>query len=177
MKISVVGLCGLLSFFLFTGCQFTGDATSSDIKTNSLADGVTSLGENSEDIIMKKLLIKTSHGVYQFNVELALTDPQRKVGLMGRKLLPHDQGMLFIFEQSGILKFWMKDTLIPLDMIFMDENGEIVHIINNAAPCFAAEDFDCPKYGADDSARYVLEINGGMSAKLGISVGDKATWL
>lgn len=178
MKIGVLSLCLVLSFSLLTGCQISGEeASSNDIKTDSLADGVMSLNGDTEQLIMKKLIISTSHGVYQFNVELALTDSQRKIGLMDRKELPQDQGMLFMFEKSGILKFWMKNTLIPLDMIFMDENGEIVHIVNNAAPCFAVDDADCPKYGADDSAMYVLEINGGMSSKLGISVGDKATWL
>jgi uncharacterized membrane protein (UPF0127 family) len=100
-----------------------------------------------------------------FRVELARTPKEREQGLMYRERLAPDAGMLFVFERSGPLTFWMKNTLIPLDMIFIGSDRRIVGVVENAEPGTLSS------RQVDGSSKYVLEINGGLSAKLGIQAG------
>jgi uncharacterized protein len=109
-----------------------------------------------------------------FWVEIANTSMQRTMGLMHREHLAADSGMLFVFEQPGYYPFWMKNTLIPLDMFWMDEGFQVDYIHANATPCKTAP---CPFYGASRDAKYVLELNAGASANAGITVGDKAAFV
>ena len=99
-------------------------------------------------------------------VELALTQTQQIQGLMNRTSMPEDAGMLFIFNKEIERGFWMKNTLIPLDMIFVKKNGLIHHIHPNAKPN------DLTSVKSNGPVIAVLEINGGMAKKLGIKVGD-----
>ncbi|MFC2143842.1 DUF192 domain-containing protein [Candidatus Aenigmatarchaeota archaeon] len=105
-----------------------------------------------------------------FRIELATTSEQMSQGLMYRKSLDPDKGMLFIFGQEGIYPFWMKNTLIPLDIIWIDEDMTVVYIKGNAQPCGP---LPCPYITPDHDARYVLEINGGLADQIGLEVGDK----
>jgi uncharacterized protein len=105
-----------------------------------------------------------------FFVEIAKTPAVQEKGLMFRESLPQDQGMLFVFMQEGIYNFWMKNTLIPLDMIWINENREVIFIKNDAQPC--TENF-CSEIVPDGAAKYVLEINAGKAKELGIFVGQK----
>lgn len=105
-----------------------------------------------------------------FNVELAITDEERTLGLMSRNSLDRNKGMLFIFNEEGMYPFWMKDTLIPLDIIWINQNKEVVFISENTQPC--KEDL-CPTVNPNQKARYVLEINAGISKEIGLKVGDK----
>lgn len=103
-----------------------------------------------------------------FQVEIAGTPEEQAKGLMHRYSLPEDGGMLFAFDSAKIAKFWMKNTLIPLDMIWIYQD-EIVYIEHNAQPC---KEEPCQVYGPEQVIGYVLEINGGKSRELGIEVGD-----
>ena len=105
-----------------------------------------------------------------FSVELAKTNAEREQGLMNRKELDNDKGMLFIFDKDGIYSFWMKNTLIPLDMIWMDSNYQVVFMAKNVQPC---KTLICPVISPSINARYVLEVNAGVSNRLGIKIGDK----
>lgn len=105
-----------------------------------------------------------------FYVELAATPEERNRGLMFRENLDLDKGMLFVFDKEGDYPFWMKNTLIPLDIIWINENKEVVFIKENAQPC--GEQF-CPEIEPAQNAKYVLEINGGQSEKIGLIVGKK----
>ena len=100
-----------------------------------------------------------------FRVELARTAAEREQGLMYREQLAADAGMLFIFERPSPLTFWMKNTFIALDMIFIGADRRIVGIVENAEPRTLTA------RRVDGLAVYVLEINGGLSAKLGIQAG------
>jgi len=104
------------------------------------------------------------------NAEVADTIPKQIKGLMGVKYLPEDQGMLFVFDHPAVYRFWMLNTSIPLDMIWIDSNKTIVYIQQNAQPCFV---LNCVSYNPDALAQYVLEVNGNYTAKNNISVGDK----
>lgn len=112
-------------------------------------------------------------GEYRFDVELAESAIQQARGLMLRKSLGENKGMLFIFGNEGIHSFWMKNTFIPLDMIWINQNKEVVFIKENAQPC--SENFSCPSINPNKNAKYVLEINGGMAEKIGLKIGDKIT--
>ena len=101
-----------------------------------------------------------------FEVEVADDDEERQLGLMNRGSLEEDKGMLFVFEEKGVHSFWMKDTLIPLDMIWINENGEIVFIKENATPL--SEEI----ISAKGEGVYVLEVNGGSVERKGIEVGE-----
>ncbi|MDD2655163.1 MAG: DUF192 domain-containing protein [Candidatus ainarchaeum sp.] len=92
-------------------------------------------------------------------------------GLMFRESLPEDEGMLFVFPRPGNYAFWMKDTLVPLDAIYMDENSTVVGIVQ-MEPCIADP---CPAYAPDSEALYVLEVNKGFSERHGIELGSRMT--
>lgn len=89
------------------------------------------------------------------DVELATTPEEMKIGLMNHTSLPENIGMLFIFDKEGIHKFWMKNTLIPLDIIWVDENGKIIYIEKNAQPCNVPA---YPAFGPESSSRYGLLV-------------------
>lgn len=95
-------------------------------------------------------------------VELATDEATRTQGLMYRDYLAADRGMLFFFPQSGDYAFWMKNTLIPLDMIWIDEQRRIVHVKSDVPPCKADP---CPNYPPNANAKYVLELAAGVAAK------------
>lgn len=99
----------------------------------------------------------------QFDVEVARTAAQRTRGLMFRKSMPVDRGMIFVFNDDAVRNFWMKNTLIPLDMIFVDKDGQVVSVSANVQPCREKVPSSCPDYSSTKPARYVLEINAGLA--------------
>ena len=105
-----------------------------------------------------------------FKIEVVDTFETRQKGLMFRESLPTNEGMLFIFDYIGNYPFWMKNTLIPLDMIWMDWEGNIVYIEHEAQPC---EEDPCPNYDPKKDAIYVLEVGGGVTELYDIKVGDQ----
>lgn len=100
-------------------------------------------------------------------VEIADTNSKRETGLMYRDHLGQDSGMIFVFKQPDHLNFWMKNTEIPLDMIFADANGKVVGVVANAEP------YTESLRGVDGDSEYVLEVNGGFAAKHHIEAGDR----
>jgi uncharacterized membrane protein (UPF0127 family) len=111
---------------------------------------------------------------HHISVEIAADDTSRAHGLMDRTSMPEDHGMLFVFPSSAVQTFWMKDTLIPLDMLFLDAHRRVVAVQANAQPCTADP---CRIYPSTKPARYVLELNGGAAAKLGVHEGDVAKFI
>jgi uncharacterized membrane protein (UPF0127 family) len=103
----------------------------------------------------------------EFKIEIADSPYERQTGLMYRDSLDEQHGMLFIFENSELRGFYMKNTLIPLDLIFIDENYEIVHIYSKATP------YETASISSQLPAKYVFEINGGLSEQIGIQKGMK----
>jgi uncharacterized membrane protein (UPF0127 family) len=113
------------------------------------------------------LEIVTRNGVYPFTVEVAITDEERSKGLMFRRELPEGRGMLFDFKQDTNATMWMKNTYIPLDMIFIRADGRIQRIAESTEP----ESTKIIAAGAP--VRAVLEVIGGTARKLGIKPGDR----
>jgi len=106
------------------------------------------------------------------NVEIADNQNERNFGLMFREELDEDRGMIFVYEESDTYTFWMKNTLIPLDMIWINEDNVIVHIAE-AEPCKADP---CPTYGPEEPAKYILEVNQGFSQEQDINIGDEVNF-
>ncbi|TCR04891.1 hypothetical protein EDF70_1021005 [Neorhizobium sp. JUb45] len=116
------------------------------------------------------LTIETVGGKsHQFSVELALDDAQRQQGLMLRREMAPDSGMLFDFIEPRDVSMWMHNTLLPLDMLFIDGGGTITHIHENAEPQSDAI------ISSRGPVKFVLELNGGRTRALGIKIGDKVT--
>lgn len=115
------------------------------------------------------LRVSDAETSYDFAVEIADTNASRARGLMFRESMAPDAGMLFIYPESQIASFWMKNTLIPLDMIFIRETGEVVQIAREAVPG------SLKSIRSDMPVRAVLEINGGLAEALDIEVGDRVT--
>jgi hypothetical protein len=115
-----------------------------------------------------RVVVETSGGArHAVEVELARTEPERRQGLMNRASLPEDAGMLFIFDDASVQSFWMKNTLIPLDMLFLSEDGHVNGIVERAIPG------DLTGRTAGGPSRYILEVNGGWSAAHGVAPGDR----
>jgi uncharacterized membrane protein (UPF0127 family) len=106
-------------------------------------------------------------------VELATTQEQIRQGLMYREHLGENEGMLFDMGFSSRHSFWMYNTLIPLDAIFLDEQMRIVDM-QTMVPCGSSNPSLCPSYTSKALARYVLEVNSGFAKRHGLKVGDKA---
>lgn len=117
-----------------------------------------------------QLTIATASGMHKFEVELATTPAQMEQGLMYRRHLPEDAGMLFDFGHPMMTAFWMKNTLIPLDMLFVGADGRIVNIHERAVP----QSLDTIPSTAP--VRAVIELNGGTVARLGIKPGDRVIY-
>lgn len=106
---------------------------------------------------------------HRIHVEVAANDASRAHGLMDRSSMPADHGMLFVFPNETPRSFWMKDTLIPLDMLFFDRQRKLITLLRDVPPCKADP---CPAYPSTAPARYVLELNAGAASKIGVREGD-----
>jgi uncharacterized protein len=106
----------------------------------------------------------------RFTVEVAADDASRTRGLMFRDAMPGDRGMLFVFEREQPLAFWMKNTRIPLDILYFDGELRLVSVAADTPPCVTPY---CPAYPSARPARYVLELNAGLAGRLGVKPGDR----
>ncbi len=106
---------------------------------------------------------------HRYTVEIADDDASRARGLMDRTELAPDHGMLFVFDHDAPRVFWMKNTKIPLDMLFFDADRRLVSVQHDVPPCTADP---CPGYSSGAPARYVLELNAGQARTLGVAPGD-----
>lgn len=120
------------------------------------------------DVVFERseLTIHTDGGRHQFNIEIAKTEPARMRGLMQRRHMKDDAGMLFIYTESRRLFMWMKNTFISLDMLFIDSLGNIKGIVANTTP------MSLKIIASPGLALAVLELKGGTAARLDIKVGD-----
>jgi uncharacterized membrane protein (UPF0127 family) len=106
---------------------------------------------------------------HTYTIEIAADDASRAHGLMDRTSMDADHGMLFVFDDDAPRAFWMKNTKIPLDILFFDAERKLVSVQYNVPPC---QSDPCPGYSSGAPARYVLELNGGEAIKLGLTSGD-----
>lgn len=116
---------------------------------------------------LEKLTIRTGQGSQTFEVEVMRNDAERAKGLMFRRNLPADRGMLFDFARDEPVSMWMQNTYIPLDMLFIRKDGSIASIAENTEP------LSTRTISSGEPVRAVLEVNAGTAAKLGIKPGDR----
>jgi uncharacterized protein len=115
---------------------------------------------------LEPLSIVTASGTHDFSVEVMRTDPERERGLMFRRYMPRNRGMLFNFDVEQPVMMWMKNTYLPLDMIFMSKTGRVVAIAADTEPLSEAIiPSGLPAYA-------VLEVNAGTAARIGLKIGD-----
>jgi uncharacterized membrane protein (UPF0127 family) len=117
-----------------------------------------------------ELVIEATSGAHHFTIELAVSPEERAQGLMFRQELAPDAGMLFLYAADQQITMWMKNTLIPLDMLFIAGDGRILNIAERTIPGSLAA------IPSDGPARGVLEVNGGTAARLGIKKGDRVVY-
>jgi uncharacterized membrane protein (UPF0127 family) len=134
------------------------------------ASNAVELGRSSAGLEQVPLTITSGAKVHRFTIEVAKTPEEQMTGLMNRSELAPDRGMVFPFDPPRGASFWMKNTLIPLDMIFVRSDGTIANIATNTVPLSLDPVFSEGTVGA------VLEIAGGRSDELGIKPGDKVAW-
>lgn len=125
------------------------------------------LAERASAEGLEPLEIVTATGTHAYQVEIANDEASRALGLMNRRYMPPDRGMLFEFDRDAPQTFWMKNTYIPLDMIFISRAGVVTHIVANAEPLSERVIPSGPPCAA------VLELNGGTAAAVGLKVGDR----
>jgi hypothetical protein len=148
---------------LAAGLLLTGALGSVCLAQSAPIESLTHFPRTTLDIV--------AHGHHdRFEVWIANTAPRQEQGLMFVRDLPASQGMLFPQDSPQVAHFWMKNTYIPLDMIFIGQGGRIAKIIANAHP------FSLDVLSSDVPVVAVLEIEGGEAKRLGIEVGDRASW-
>lgn len=121
-------------------------------------------------ILSKPKWIPLFIGSEKLMVEVADTVEKRVRGLMLRKDIPENYGMLFVFDREEIQGIWMKNTLISLDIIFLDKNRQVINIVSSAPPC---KTNPCPVYQSARPAKFVLELRGGRLKGLDLKAGDR----
>lgn len=154
-SVTFVGLCGL--WFVLTAIT--------PIDQPPLPNFVMPLKTFHHASQLEEGKIKVAN--HLITVELAKREKHHAYGLMNRESLPHDRGMLFVFFTDEVRHFWMKNTLIPLDIIYINSDG-VVETIVKASPCLKDP---CPSFSSKKPIRYVLELNQGESEQLGIKEG------
>lgn len=115
------------------------------------------------------LTIHSANGAHRFTVELAATFQQQETGMMFRKSVPANHGMIFPYNPPQQVAFWMKNTLVPLDMLFIRSDGTVVRIVT-------AKALDLTPVSSGEPISAVLELRGGRSAELGVKEGDRVEW-
>ena len=128
---------------------------------------LTSIAQGFATFNRSKLRVVTKSGKHEFIVEIAVTDRQYSQGLMFRQSLAKNAGMLFDYKVPTSITMWMKNTFIPLDMIFIGNDGRVINVVQRAIP------FSENVISSAGKARGVLEVNGGTASRLGIKPGDK----
>jgi uncharacterized protein len=115
------------------------------------------------------LSVATKDGVREFSVEVATTPQQHAQGLMFRRKMPADSGMVFVYRQAQPISMWMKNTMIPLDMVFINGSGAITKIVERTIP------MSQEIIASGGSVKSVLELNGGTASRLGLKAGDRVS--
>ncbi len=157
----MIRIASLFALALLTACQGGTADREQDANNASAAKAAPAL---------LPVMIKTASGAHRFDVEVARTPQEQDKGLMFRKAIAADGGMLFPMDPPRTASFWMKDTLVPLDMLFIHSDGTIAFIQAQAEP------YSRTPVSAGVPVAAVLELRGGRAAELGIGEGDRVSW-
>jgi uncharacterized membrane protein (UPF0127 family) len=115
-------------------------------------------------------VLETQSGKHSFKIEVATTDAERQLGLMFRRSLPQNGGMLFLYPEARPVAMWMKNTIIPLDMVFIDAFGRVHRIETHTEP------FSTTPIPSEGAVQAILELNAGTADAIGLKTGDKVIY-
>ncbi|MBP9718078.1 DUF192 domain-containing protein [Candidatus Gracilibacteria bacterium] len=152
----------IASLFAFSGCKL--------VDTAKETYGAIVKKFKSDTLPTQTIVLKTKQAEITMLVETADDVDEREQGLMERTQLEEGKGMIFIYEDEAPRAFWMKNTKIPLDVIFFSSKHEVVSIVPTMTPCNVAQ---CPSYGSTEPAMYALEVPAGWTNTRGVAVGDR----
>ncbi len=164
--IVVIVLISFVALFVFSNFLKRNEEVNPDLEKAMNGKTVYSFTKEGELSFNNK----KGNLITSIDIEIADTDEQRQLGLMFRDKMEENQGMLFIFDREAPLAFWMHNTILPLDIMYVNSKMEIVHIIKNAKP------FDDTSLPSIKPAQFVVEVNAGYCDKFGIKEGDKIVW-
>ncbi len=140
--------------------------------SNKLADDLSPAASEGDKLVTEDVLLQGR----MFTMELALTSEQRATGLMGRESLADDRGMLFVFPDTkpypAEVSFWMKNCLMPIDVIFISRKGRITAIHEMQPPLPGTPDNELTVYPSNGQVQFAIELRGGLAEELGLQVGD-----
>ena len=153
-----------------SACNMQGTPTSAKAAASDECKAGSKLGTSDAGLELLTLCIESVGKARSFTVEHAASTREQAQGLMFRKSLPDDTGMIFPYQSPRILGFWMKNTLIPLDIIFIRSDGTIESIAENTTP------YSEESVSSGEPVQAVLELRGGLTAELGIKAGDIVSW-
>lgn len=175
-KISIIPFAGLLASLALASCSADGAAQSAaKLSSASECTAGESLAPSEAGLEVRTLCIDikndgATESTQRFEVEMAITNAQQSKGLMFRTELADDKGMLFPYQRPAPLSFWMKNTVISLDIIFINEDGSIANIARDTTP------YSLDSVSSINPAIAVLELRAGLSKELGIEAGDIVRW-
>jgi uncharacterized protein len=164
LRLSRLYLIVLTLFFLATGCSTP--LSQAETQSEIIQPTVTPTPENLGQVL--PITARAIMGGKSINLEVANTPEEQALGLMYRRELADDRGMLFPFAEPTMARFWMKNCLISLDLVFLRGN-QIKYITENAPPC---QKEPCPTYGPSSFVDRVIELRGGRARELGLKKGD-----
>ena len=163
-----VAISGALAVLLGLASIGTGCGSTSTGSTSTTTDGAA-VGTTTNNGQTLPIGATITVGSTTIGLEVARTPVEQEIGLMGRTSLAADRGMVFPFTPAQRISFWMKDTLIPLDLVFV-RDGIVTKVVANAPPCTADS---CPTWSSDGPVDSVIELRAGMSDSLGIRAGTR----
>lgn len=161
-KNSTVFLIFLLLTIMSLACQ-TGDQGGSNVSA------AAEIKEQPQKLFSTQAILAG----HKIEVMLARSTDEKTRGLMFYTALADNQGMLFVYESPRVMSFWMKNTRIPLDLVFFSENLEITEWIEGMRPGYGEPEFSLPRYVANSPAQYALELSAGSVVRLGLKPGDR----
>lgn len=165
--ISVHVLSGIFMLFLVT-CNFMLTATaaqSNNNDTNPVLKAIQEASPTNNKYLKAKVIVKA----FDLNADIPIISEQMSKGLAVKNQLKENEAMLFVFEKPGRHSFWMKDMKFPIDIIWLDRNGKVVHIEKNLQPCISV--LICTDYSPNTDSQYVLETVSEFTQRHNISVG------
>ena len=162
----VVVLISFIAFFVLSNVFKFNETTNKDLE-NATGNKMTYTFHKDGELIFSS---SDDKAIQKIDIEIADNEMKREVGLMMRRTMAGNQGMLFIFDSEAPQAFWMHNTILPLDIIYVNSKMEIVTIIKNAKP------YDDTSLPSTKPAQYVVEVNAGYCDKYGIKEGDKIVW-
>ena len=162
----VIGCSIILALLVFYNSMLIASAAQSgNNNTNDILKAIQDASSTDNKYLKAKVTVKD----FELNADVPMTNELLSKGLAVKSQLKENEAMLFVFEEMARHSFWMKDMKFPIDIIWLDSNGKVVHIEQNLQPCVSV--FTCTSYSPDTDSQYVLETVAGFTQRHNVSMG------